>query len=126
MKAKVFVFSLFLFVAMAASVPAHAQQINVNGVCENDIAGYCLPNTMFSESFIQIFGTNLNNVFEVTVSFNGNQIALPILFNNGNQINVCLLPGQNLIAQNAILTVHGPGTSSVVINISQNPGIRTC
>ena len=119
MKSKIVVCALFTLFAMAC-LPAHAQTINTNGVCENDIPppNNCLPNDEYNDTYLEIFGHNLGTAYEVTVTTSGVTTPLPILSNNGIQIDVCLALTVALPVRNATLTVH-TATGSPSINISE-------
>jgi|HubBroStandDraft_6_1064221.scaffolds.fasta_scaffold19161_2 hypothetical protein len=100
MKSKIVVCALFTLFATAC-LPAYAQTINTNGVCENDIPApnNCLPNDEYNQTFIDIFGQKLGTVTQVAL-YNSEQqqtTYLPIVSNNGTQIDVCLALGSGTI-----------------------------
>lgn len=126
-------FGLFMVLVLMACSAVHGQSISTNGVCENDLTtDNCLQNPMYAQSFLQIFGSNFGSVTQVVVSIPGQvPTALPILFNNGTQINVCLAIPAGTDVLDATLTVEGSDNSSIVIEnilpFSDAPsGVRNC
>jgi hypothetical protein len=117
MKLKFLGCCMFMMFALLAPSAAHAQSIGTDGVCENDLTtDNCLQNPMYAQSFLQIFGSSFGSVTQVVLSIPGQvPTSLPILFNNGTQINVCLAIPAGTDVLNATLTVEGSNNSSIVI-----------